>query len=285
MTYKKRSLKFQFTLKSGKFDESGNDILTIDNIKAEVEVGAFGGVSGTTLEARVYGLSEEKMALLSYKGIQINGPAQNMVKIWADDKPIFFGAIMSCYADMNQMPDAPLMISANATGYDQSVRCKDFFVKGVVLVSDIIKSIAKSIDYTVVDSGVATTVENPFYSGNAIEQITKCAQDAGIEIDIRLGIIYIWPQNGDVDAVVPYVSPENGLIGYPIFNNYGVTFQCVYSNLITRGRRVKLKTSIPNASGSYVVVGAVHYLSSWTEGGPWMTIVHAAMGELDTVRQ
>lgn len=73
MTYKKRSLKFQFTLKSGKFDDFGNEILTIDNIKAEVEVGAFGGVSGTTLEARVYGLSEEKMALLSYKGIQING--------------------------------------------------------------------------------------------------------------------------------------------------------------------------------------------------------------------
>lgn len=285
MTYKKRSLKFQFTLKSGKFDEDGNDILTINNIKAEIEVGAFGGVSGTTLEAKVYGLSKDNMALLSYKGIQINNPDQNMVKVWADDEPIFFGAIMSCYADMNQMPDAPLIISASATGIGQLVRCPDFSVKGTLKVSEIISSIAKSIGFTVIDSGVTSTVENPFYTGNAVEQITKCAHDAGIEKDIRMGVIYIWPQGGDLDAVMPYVSPENGLIGYPIFNNYGVTFQCTYSNLITIGRRVKLKTSIPNMDGTYAVAGAVHYLSSWIEGGPWITIVHAAMGKQETVRQ
>ncbi|WP_447887709.1 baseplate hub protein [Serratia fonticola] len=285
MTYKKRSLKFQFTLKSGAFDKKGSDVLTIDNIKAEIEVGAYGGVTGTRLEARVFGLSQDNMALLSYKGIQINGAMQNMVKVWADDKPIFFGSITSCFADMNQMPDAPLILSAQATAFEQSLPCPDFHFKGVTGVADIITSIAKSINFDVVNSGVNAKVENPIYTGNAIEQILKCARDAGIEIDIRLGIIFIWPQNGEVDSVVPYVSPEQGLIGYPVFNNYGVTFQCLYSNLILRGRRVKIDTSIPNASGLYTVIGAVHYLSSWTEGGPWMTVVNGAIGQLSVVRQ
>ncbi len=60
------------------------------------------------------------MALLSYKGIQLNGAKQNMMKVWADDRPVFFGSITNCFADLNQMPDAPLIISAFSTGFDQS---------------------------------------------------------------------------------------------------------------------------------------------------------------------
>lgn len=88
MTYKKRTLKFQFTLKEGLFDDQGNDTLTIDNIKAEVEIGAYGGIAGTNMEARIFGLSLNNMAALSYKGIQYNGSKQNLMKVWADEKPI-----------------------------------------------------------------------------------------------------------------------------------------------------------------------------------------------------
>ena len=145
MTYKKRTLKFQFTLKDGAFDESGNNILTIDNIKAEIEIGAYGGISGTTLEARGFGLSIENMALLSYKGIQLNGAKQNMMKVWADDRPVFFGSITNCFADLNQMPDAPLIISAFSTGFDQSITAPPFSKEGIASVAEIITTIAASI--------------------------------------------------------------------------------------------------------------------------------------------
>lgn len=278
MTYKKRKLKFQFTLKSGAFDKRGGDVLTIDNVKAELEVGAYGGVAGTTLDARVYGLSIDNMALLSYKGIQLSGATQNMIKIWADDEPIFLGSIMNCSADMNQMPDAPLNIMATATGFDQSVKAADFYVKGPVLVVDIITAIAKQIGYSVVNNGVKSVIENPYYSGDPISQIRQCAFDAGIEIDTGLMVISIWPRGGNRDEVKPFISPEHGLIGYPVFNNYGISFSCIYSNLIIRGRNIELVTSLPNASGTYTVQAAKHYLSTWTEGGPWMTVGWASIG-------
>jgi hypothetical protein len=280
MTYKKRSLKFQFTLKSGAFDDRGGNILTIDNIKAELEVGAYGGVTGTTLDARVYGLSMEKMALLSYKGIQLNGAKQNMIKIWADEEPIFFGSIMNCFADMNQMPDAPLHIMATATGFEQSVIAADFSARGSVSVADIITSIAKPIGYTVVNNGVKDVRDNPYYSGDPISQIRQCARDAGIEIDISLMVISIWTRGGRKDEVKPFISPEYGLIGYPVFNNYGISFSCIYSNLIIRGRELELVTSLPNASGTYTIQAAKHYLSTWTEGGPWMTTGWASIGPI-----
>lgn len=285
MTYKKRSLKFQFTLKSGAFDEAGNDVITIDNIKAEIQVGAYGGITGTSLEARVFGLGMDRMSLLSYKGIQFNGAKQNMIKIWADDAPIFFGAITNCFADMNQMPDAPLIISAFATGFDQSIPAPPFSGRGDVSVVDIITSIAKTIDYTVINSGVNSHLPNPYFEGNPISQIQQCAQAGGINVDFRLGFIYMWPQGGSADDVMPFVSPENGLIGYPVFSNNGLNFSCQYSNLIIRGRKVKIETTLPNASGIYTIQSATHYLSSWAEGAPWMTIAYASIGELTEVRQ
>ncbi|EBI4321364.1 hypothetical protein PMH75_002967 [Salmonella enterica] len=284
MTYKKRSLKFEFTLKEGAFDESGNNILTIDNIKAEVEIGAYGGISGTTLEARVFGLSIDNMALLSYKGIQLNGARQNMMKVWADGRPVFFGSITNCFADLNQMPDAPLIISAFSTGFDQSITAAPFSKEGVASVAEIITTIAASIGYTVVNNGVLAKLENPYFEGNPITQIQQCAHAAGIEIDFRLGAIYIWPQGGSIDDTIPLVSPQHGLIGYPVFSNYGINFQCQYSDLILRGRKVQLETSLPNGSGVYTVQSAIHHLSTWTEGGPWSTIVWASIGQL-TVRQ
>lgn len=284
MTYKKRTLKFQFTLKDGAFDESGNNILTIDNIKAEIEVGAYGGITGTTLEARVYGLSIDNMALLSYKGIQLNGAKQNMMKVWADERPVFFGSITNCFADLNQMPDAPLIISAFSTGFDQSITAAPFSKEGVASVNEIITTIAASIGYTVVNNGVLAKLENPYFEGNPIAQIQQCAHAAGIEIDFRLGAIYIWPQGGSIDDTIPLISPQHGLIGYPVFSNYGINFQCQYSDLILRGRKIQLETSLPNGSGVYTVQSAVHHLSTWSEGGPWSTIVWASIGQL-TVRQ
>ncbi|MDI3361140.1 hypothetical protein QQF21_17865 [Lelliottia sp. V89_10] len=284
MTYKKRTLKFEFTLKDGAFDESGNNILTIDNIKAEIEIGAYGGITGTTLEARVYGLSIDNMALLSYKGIQLNGAKQNMMKVWADDRPVFFGSITNCFADLNQMPDAPLIISAFSTGFDQSITAAPFSKEGVASVNEIITTIAASIGYTVINNGVLAKLENPYFEGNPISQIQQCAHAAGIEIDFRLGAIYIWPQGGSIDDTIPLISPQHGLIGYPVFSNYGINFQCQYSDLILRGRKIQLETSLPNGSGVYTVQSAVHHLSTWTEGGPWSTIVWASIGQL-TVRQ
>lgn len=284
MTYKKRTLKFEFTLKDGAFDESGNNILTIDNIKAEIEIGAYGGITGTTLEARVYGLGIDNMALLSYKGIQLNGAKQNMMKVWADDRPVFFGSITNCFADLNQMPDAPLIISAFSTGFDQSITAAPFSKEGVASVNEIITTIASNIGYTVVNNGVLAKLENPYFEGNPISQIQQCAHAAGIEIDFRLGAIYIWPQGGSIDDTIPLISPQHGLIGYPVFSNYGINFQCQYSDLILRGRKIQLETSLPNGSGVYTVQSAVHHLSTWTEGGPWSTIVWASIGQL-TVRQ
>ncbi|WP_338564721.1 hypothetical protein [Erwinia sp. E_sp_W01_6] len=69
-----------------------------------------------------------------------------------------------------------------------------FTKEGAASVAEIIDSIAKSIGYVLVNNGVLAKIENPYFEGNPVSQIQQCAHAAGIEIDFRLGSIYIWPQ-------------------------------------------------------------------------------------------
>ncbi len=272
MTYQKRNLKFQFKISSGSFDDKGNDTLTIENIKAEVQVAAYGSYSASTLDARVYGLSLEQMGLIGYKGVQYGVTTQNEMKIWANEIPIFSGTIGWCIADVNEMPDAALIIQASATGFSQSIPAKDFNQKGEVKIADIFKSIAALIDLSVDVSDSITEVEvDPHYSGNYIDQILTCARSHNLLTDVRLGVIFIWKEGDAIDKSIPYVSKETGLIGYPRFNGWGLEFNTIFSPLLILGRDVKIETSLPNASGKYRINSAVHHLSSWMEGGPWMT--------------
>ena len=273
MTYKQRNLKFQFGLSSGQFNDEGANILTLENVKAEVQVAAFGGLSANTLDAKIYGMSLKNMGLIGYKGVQYGVVTQNSVKVWAEDVALFSGTIGWAYVDANQMPDAPLIIQASTTGYAQSEPVVDFSQQGIVKIADIITAMANYIKLTVVIHADVNGVEkDPHYTGNTIDQIRTCARNNGLLIDIRLGAIFVWPEGKPVDNNVPYVSKETGLLGYPRFDGWGLEFTTMFSPLLIQGRDVQVQTDLPNASGVYNINSAVHHLSSWIEGGPWMTM-------------
>jgi len=273
MTYKQRNLKFQFGLSSGQFNDEGANILTLENVKAEVQVAAFGGLSANTLDAKIYGMSLKNMGLIGYKGVQYGVVTQNSVKVWAEDVALFSGTIGWAYVDANQMPDAPLIIQASTTGYAQSEPVVDFSQQGIVKIADIITAMANYIKLTVVIHADVNGVEkDPHYTGNTIDQIRTCARNNGLLIDIRLGAIFVWPEGKPVDNNVPYVSKETGLLGYPRFDGWGLEFTAMFSPLLIQGRDVQVQTDLPNASGVYNINSAVHHLSSWIEGGPWMTM-------------
>jgi len=273
MTYKHRNLKFQFGLSSGQFNDEGANILTLENVKAEVQVAAFGGLSANTLDAKIYGMSLKNMGLIGYKGVQYGVVTQNSIKVWAEDVALFSGTIGWAYVDANQMPDAPLIIQASTTGYAQSEPVVDFSQQGIVKIADIITAMANYIKLTVVIHADVNGMEkDPHYTGNTIDQIRTCARNNGLLIDIRLGAIFVWPEGKPVDNNVPYVSKETGLLGYPRFDGWGLEFTTMFSPLLIQGRDVQVQTDLPNASGVYNINSAVHHLSSWIEGGPWMTM-------------
>ena len=84
-----------------------------------------------------------------------------------------------------------------------------------------------------------------------MEQIRAACTPADLSVNIQNNVVNVWKRNGKIDDVIPEVSPECGLIGYPVPNQFGITFQTQFSTLLSQGRNINLTTSVPNISGQY----------------------------------
>ncbi|AYO37447.1 hypothetical protein [Serratia sp. P2ACOL2] len=271
MSYQQRKIMIEFTLAEGKkFDDRGN-VLTIQNARCYVSLAAYGGIAGTQVTLYLWGLIPQQMAALSYKGIWIDGAKPNRVRVWAGDRQIFEGFISDAYADYNQVPDVPLIITANMMFYLRAKKVSPFSAEGTVPIDDILMPLASSVGLKYENQGVKRSLPDPYLQGDITQQMLEAARAVDAEIDINVEQVTIWPRGMPRKEPTLLVSPEHGLIGYPIFTNVGLCITTLFSADIFIGRKLSLETSLPNASGQYAVIGAVHTLTSWVEGGQWST--------------
>lgn len=276
MTYRRQELEIEFTLKEGSFDEATGNVITLKDMKCEVSISAFGGVTGTTMEMSLWGLSLEYMAKLTVKAQRYILQKQNIVRVKANGETVFIGTIVASRINLNQMPDAPIEITASGLGYERIIPCRPTSVQGEADVASMVMSICKSVGLSFVNVDVNKKEINPYYKDNAIKQINDIAAAHDFRVDNDAGVVSIYTGKNPIDGVSPFVSPEHGLIGYPIFNDLGINFRCIFSSAIRIGRKVILDTSLPNGSGEYrIEPGTTHYLSSMVEGGPWESMVVA----------
>lgn len=271
MSYQQRKIMVEFTLAEGKkFDDRGN-ILTIQNARCYVSLAAYGGIAGTQITLYLWGLIPQQMAALSYKGIWIDGAKPNRVRVWAGDRQVFEGFISDAYADYNQAPDVPLIITANMMFYLRAKKVSPFSAEGTVAIDDILIPLASAVGLKYENQGVQRSLPDPYFQGDITQQMLEAARAVDAEIDINVEQVTIWPKGTPRKEATLLVSPQHGLIGYPTFTNVGLSITTLFSADIFIGRKLSLETSLPNASGQYAVIGAVHTLTSWVEGGQWNT--------------
>ncbi|EOH6202492.1 hypothetical protein ACMAUW_004977 [Citrobacter farmeri] len=273
--YNQRSLRFEFTNEASSFDEKGNNTISISEVRSTVSFQSAGNLFGTQVNVSLFGLSMELLASLSSKAMGLFGSDTERIsmKIYVGDTAIFVGYMTSSIANMNTVPNSALMITATANADLQNKPSPPFSFNGATPVTSVITAICKAAGYspyiTGLDGIVAT---NPHYEGSIFNQLEKLCDDFEIAMSVASPTITFWPQNEKKDDVMPLISPEYGLIGYPIFSNGGVMFQTQFSTLLTTGRNVKLITSLPHASGTYKLTSVSHELSSWMPDGPWHSV-------------
>jgi hypothetical protein len=134
------------------------------------------------------------------------------------------------------------------------------------------------------------TVAKGAYFGNTAMEQARSMMDAyrfwmyidGTTNPPTLAIVP-WGQARSSQIAVPLVSPQAGLIGYPLLNSNGVTFDCYYNPDILFGGQVKIESSIVPAQRVWTVVSMSHQLSSQTPGGPWMSSIQAVSSDFGTI--
>lgn len=273
--YSKRSLRFEFVNETSSFDESGNNTISISEARAMVSFQSAGNLFGTQINVSIFGLGIEMLAALSSKAMGLFGSDTERIsmKVFVGETAIFAGYMTSSIANMNTIPNAALMITATANADLQNKPASPFSFNGATPVPDIINAICNAAGYKAYITGLdGFVVTNPHYEGSIFSQLESLCNDVNVAMSVAPPSISFWPQDSTRDDVMPFISPEYGLIGYPIFSNGGLMFQTQFSTLLTTGRNVQIETSLPHASGVYKLTSVNHELSSWVNDGPWHSI-------------
>lgn len=257
------------------FDESGNNTISISEARAAVSFQSAGNLFGTQINVSIFGLGIEMLAALSSKAMGLFGSDTERIsmKVFVGETAIFSGYMTSSIANMNAIPNAALMITATANADLQNKPASPFSFNGATPVPDIINAICNAAGYKAYITGLdGLVVTNPHYEGSIFTQLESLCNDVNVAMSVAPPSISFWPQDSTRDDVMPFISPEYGLIGYPIFSNGGLMFQTQFSTLLTTGRNVQIETSLPHASGVYKLTSVNHELSSWMNDGPWHSI-------------
>ncbi|ECH8185181.1 hypothetical protein RF23_005214 [Salmonella enterica subsp. houtenae] len=272
MSYMQRDITVEFTLSDGRtFDNGGGNVLTLPGAKCFATIAVYGGTAGTQITLYIWGLSPAHMADLSYRGVW--RPAQsrtNKMRVMANGRLIFEGDITDAYADYNQAPDIPLILTGQVNFNLRNQTAADFSAKGDVPVADIIRALASSAGLKFENQGVSRSLSNPHFSGNIVQQMLDAASAADINIDTGdAEKVTIWPKGEKRNIPPLHISPDHGLIGYPVYTMTGLSATTIFCPDLFIGRQVHLGSSLPNVTGDYSLTGVIHTITSRTVGGPW----------------
>lgn len=269
----KKRLKFIITLGTGKFGSSENDQITLEGYRAIADIDKAGGMMMGTLRARIYGVSQDDMNSVTTLQWKPQSIIPNTVEVYADDTLVFAGNIVNAWGDYQTMPDVYLRLQAQSAFINQLKPVPPRSFQGSIDVAKVMEQIAKDLGYNFENNGVEVSLTDVYLANTGIEQAKELAYAANIDLYLDDKTLAITPANSPRGELIPEISAESGLIGYPTFDGIGVNFQTLFNPSISFGGRIKLKTDIKQATGEWIVTSIGHRLESEKPSGVWLSNV------------
>lgn len=271
----KKELRFVITLGTGKFGSSDNDQIILQGFRALVDIDKAGGVQMGTLRAKVFGVSQADMNSVTTLQWKPGSLIPNTVEVFAIDglseTLVFAGNIVNAWGDYQSMPDVYLHIQAQAAFFNQLQAVAPRSYKGRVDVASVMSQIARDMGYTFENNGVKTQLADVYLSNTGMEQAKDLARAAGCDLYVDDKVLAITPANVPRKSIIPLITPDTGLVGYPTFDGVGVNFQTLFDPSITFGGSIRLVTDVLQAAGEWVVTSVSHRLESEKPGGAWFS--------------
>lgn len=276
MNFAKRRIDMTIKLGAGTFDDSVGDTVTLSGLRVQANIAAHGDNVQGVLQLRIYGLPLPMMNRLMRIGTIGNQGPRNSILVAAGDVAggltvVYKGTMAQAWADFQSAPEVVLNVMA-FSAFDAAVTPvgASSYV-GSVDAANIMADLAKLMGLAFENNGVSVMLSNPYFPGTALAQSDACAQAAGIRYTIDRGVLAIWPKKSVRAGEVVLVSPETGMVGYPIFSDSGVVINSLFIPNIRNGAQIKVESSLTPACGTWNVRGVVHTLESETPNGQWFT--------------
>ena len=285
--------RIRLTLKlNGKdevFDSDNKNKLSAVGLRISAEVSFGYGSPAPYARVRIYGLPQETMnKLITTKWQQVK-TLRSLITIEAaegegDFAQVFSGGIFMALPEYSEAPNVSIVIEAMSAALESKLATPAESYEGSHSVSEIIGGICQRIGFSFESNNVNAMVENPYLTGSDIEKIRwLCINN---ELDLYLGnnSVAIAPKGAARNVKIAVVSPETGLIGYPVITNIGATFKCLYDPNIQFGALVRIKDSqIELCNGDWRVYGLRAQLETEMDSARWfMEIVGSNLKDKNT---
>lgn len=278
-TQKKIRVTFILAGTNQVFAGTNNNTLVLTDLRTSAKVTQVARLA-TQAELRVYGMTAADMAALTI--VWANPPLifDHLVTIEADDGngyvQVFKGMIVEAQPEFRAAPEvyfSVLGVTGYATRVDAALATPTSFPDSVsadVAIATLIDRMGFTAEIT--GEVGAVTLTNPYFSGSLWDQFTKACQSAGADFYLQGDVILV-TASGKPRNVQPSVllTPESGLIGYPVYDRAGLNIDAVFNPAFLCGTPIELRSSVPSATGRWYPYKLVHHIEAQLPGGDWRT--------------
>lgn len=257
---KTRYLIIKLILQDGVFAGIANNVKIIKDLTMNVNINKVSGLMPTTASVAIYGMLDSDIRLLSRLQLFVGQPLPtNVIEIYAgyelgtDGLPplAYKGLIWTGGVDKNS-PDRPFRIYSLVYGLSP-IQIKATEIKGTIGLNELLKNLVTEYNTTLSPSetlvyspnNVNAIVQDQSYSaGSIIDLMTRVC--APYEYIVQLSWPYIQVyKNGDSPTKnITTISSKNGLLGYPVPDDLGISCRIRFNPKIDWGFQVELDSSI-----------------------------------------
>jgi hypothetical protein len=293
-TFTIKDLRFTFILSgNASFAVTGSNTLTVNGLRASVAVSSPGFPSFPTADATIYGMLQSDMNALIALAFDTNVLNRNTMVIEQNSgggwTTLFAGQILTAFPDYTSVPNVSLRVTGQMFGFNALEPTAATSYTGDTDVATIVSNIAARMGATFENNGVQQTLSSPYFPGTLTEQLRAVCDHAGIDCYQEPGnaaasapVIIICPQGQPrPDPAIFSLSPQTGLVGYPVRDSRGfLAVRSIFNPAYRYGGQVNLADSgvanIPNqnfydANGTWLTSAMTHTLESLTPGGAWFS--------------
>lgn len=277
-----KTIQISLSMADGSF--AGNKKV-IEGLATQAHVVKPGLPETNSALVSIWGLTYEDMAGLTMLAFKPLESERNLIEIRAGEAGghlslLFKGHITHAYADFNQAPAPAMCIEADTGSYPQQMAAPVLTIMNEALCEELFSRFAQECGYAYRNQGVWATVKNSWFPGSPLEKAIKLARDIDCEIIIDDDTMITMPKGKPRAQEAVLLSRQTGLIGYPTFNQDGISCRAIYNPALSYGGLVRVESIVPRASGLWRITKLSHSVSAYMPGaGSWETNLEAAYNE------
>ena len=245
-TFTKKQITITFTIPNGAIGPgSDSDTVTLQGHRCMVNVTNAGMVQGSQASIRIEGMALALMNRLTM--VQALNTVSNpynehynasIVTVQAGDavsglSTVFIGTVAEAFVDFSASPNVAFQVLAWST-LDLKVKTAlPTSYAGTVSAATVLSALAAKAELTFINHGITKTISNHYGWGSIDKQIKDVitAINGFYHIDTVNKTLSAWqtsPQGSSATSTLK-INKKTGLIGYPQYNQMGVSITTIFN--------------------------------------------------------